>query len=716
MSETTPPGGRLLTETERQAFQRLSLTPGHWAALAPAPLFYQPGVRAPNRRSANDLNVTERLRRALRTLEGLSGEAAHFWDRLGDGTRSAEATLATRLLAWHMATDAPFARRVAFFQLLRQSAEHFIPRGHAPGTGEAIRQFHAIVDAYMPVPAFLLDADPPAVVVAPPSATLLERLNGTILLPLVECWPATKLADVPRLLPTLVRILGEPVREWWGERDPARRAAERGLASLPFADRQRVYGAVFSEWHRALLGSDHWPSARELAQQFVNRLWEWVDAVRVAEREVTRTPEPVEPPQAPPVEVAPPVIVSPPAAPEPVAAPVAVREALKPTTPNPAVKPLPERVSATVAEPFAMVPLDAALARARAITVADVCAWVDATPRLLFDDCRDETAREVAVVRTEAAVPPALWVIGDVHADVLTLANAIAYAESLATPEQPAHFLFLGDFVDRGIHDHETLLLLFGLMMGHPERVCVIPGNHDIDLQFDEKSERFRVTIDPAEYCEALNAAIGQNAADAVERIALAWAFIRFCAGRPKAVFLPDGTLFTHGGFPHIDEQKEIKVLADLCRPRCLDDFLWARIAESARVKRPNRGSRGHEFGWDTLAQFAKLAAERLGLPVKRLVRGHDHVPDRWQEYPEYAENSLPVLTINAMGRALDGDPTRRDGRPHPFPVIARCVPNHLPEVVLLPLDPAEVDRAFLRTRANAAATQESGRAAEGGP
>ena len=116
-------------------------------------------------------------------------------------------------------------------------------------------------------------------------------------------------------------------------------------------------------------------------------------------------------------------------------------------------------------------------------------------------------------------------------------------------------------------------------------------------------------------------------------------------------------------------------------------------------MKRPNRGSRGHEFGWDTLAQFCKLAGERLGVPVRRLVRGHDHVPDRWQEYPAYADTYVPVLTLNAMGRALEGDAPQRDGRPHPYPVLARYVPNHLPEVIHLPLDPGEVDRAFGQTR-----------------
>jgi hypothetical protein len=408
------------------------------------------------------------------------------------------------------------------------------------------------------------------------------------------------------------------------------------------------------------------------------------------------------PPQA--AENAPPLAASRALEPEFVPLPPAARETPpEPAAPKPPERPKPERVTATVAEPFATVPLEAALARAKTATVAEVCAWVDSAPRLLFDDARDEDSRAVAVVRADAGVPSDLWIVGDLHADVLTLANIVAYAESQAGPDRPAHFLFLGDFVDRGIHDHELLLLLFRLMMDHPERACVVPGNHDVDLQYDEAAKRFKVTIEPAEYCAALNAALARDTPEDRDRVGLARAFIRFCAGRPRAVFLPDGTLIAHGGFPHTDAQKEIKTLADLCAPRCQDDFLWARVAESAREKRPNRGSRGHEFGWDTLVQFAKVAGERLELPVRRLVRGHDHVPDRWQEYPEYADNGLPVLTLNAMGRVLDGDPPRRDGKRHPMPVVGRFVANHLPDVVILPLEPSEVDRAFGAARTDGA-------------
>lgn len=745
MAETPPPGARPLTEVERQAFQRLSLTEGHWAALAPAPLFYQVGLRVPNRRSRDDLDAADRLRCALRTVPGLSTEALHFWDRLGDGTRSQDARLATRLLAWHLATDRSFRPRAEFEVLLGQIADRFQARGKHPPNAhdQVVVNFRGLVDAYLPYPEFLPNTDPPRVDLSLPSAAVLDDLATKLGPHTPPPWPSTHPLEVPRQLPTLTQIMGEPVGEWWTRsRDPARRAVERGLAGMPFEFRRSVYRNVYNEWFQALRYSfPTWANLDDFARRFFMRIREWVEAVRLTGRGAfTRTagalmsPAPETPGRAPmpPPDVAvlvwvppaaPPAPV-PPAVPPPRAEPLhpelsrlpaALREPAPkpaPPPPPPVEKPRPERVKPHTAEPFELVPMDRALARAATTTVARVCEWVASGPKLLFDDCRDALARDVAVVRTENAVPPMLWVIGDLHADVLTLANIIALAESRSRQEQPAHYLFLGDFVDRGIHDHETLLLLFGLMMEHPERVCVVPGNHDIDLVFDEAAGRFRVTIEPAEYCENLNAALAAGAPDAAERVALAKAFIAFCASRPRAVFLPDGTLYAHGGFPHTDAQKDIATVADLCRPKCLDDFLWARIAESARVKRPNRGSRGHEFGWDTFAQFCKLAAEKLDIPVKRFVRGHDHVTDRWMEYPEYADNFVPVLTINAMGRLLDGESARRDGRPHPFPVVGRHTPGHLPEVIALPLDAAEVDRAFRRTRAPAA---ESTPAPEGG-
>lgn len=712
MSDTLP--DRQLTELERQAFQRLGLTPGHWAALAPAPLFHQPGVRSPNRHTAADLEATNQLRLALRTLPDLSPEAGHFWDRLGAVSLRAEAALATRLLAWHLATDAPFARRVGFFHLLRQTAEHFTG-AHGPRRPDPVYLFRGLVDGYLPCPAFDPNTGPARVTIPAPAPAALDALADTILFPLVTHWPPAGAHDALRIVPSVAAVLGEP-REWWGARDPARVAVERGLAGRSFDERQRVHSAVFAEWIRAVELSFPWAVAKEQAERLVNRMWEWADAVRFAARAVGPVAEPAplltaadnEPAAAPPTALAVREIPA-----EFVPLPAAPRAA--PPLP-PTENPKPERGPATTASPFTTVPFGAALARARTTSVAEVCAWIDSGPRLLFDDHRDGASHAVAVVKDASAVPADLWIVGDLHADVLALANIIHFTESQAAPGRAPHYLFLGDFVDRGIHDHELLLLLFGLMMAHPGRVCVVPGNHDVDLQFDGSAQRFKVTIEPAEYCDALNAARARGAREDRARVELARAFVRFCAGRPRAVFLPDGTLVAHGGFPHTDAQKDIATLSDLCSARCLDDFLWARIAETARVKRPNRGSRGHEFGWDTLVQFAKLAGERMELPVRRLVRGHDHVPDRWQEYPEYAANGVPVLTLNAMGRALDGDPPRRDGTRHPLPVVGRYVPDQLPEVVVLPLDPTEVERALGRADPEEPCAMKSARGAGGAP
>jgi hypothetical protein len=745
MSEQNLPLNRPLTEIETEEFRALGLTPGNWLALAPSPLF-RGDLNTP---SPDDSTTLAKIQQPLR-LDGtrpqdgdtLSAEAESFWRRLCHRSVSAEAIeLANALLAWSLATRVPRPERETFLFVVDRIAAKYFNRARLPlnRLSDVVRQ---ALERYLPQPVFTrLPADPH---VAPPQpAEVAEVLGIDLWKQLLVAPIAAALGELPvrptaaaNVVEVLARVSSpQPLQKHYplepylaagcwrrlfeGLLDPLRREATepvilkgleiaaRGLASLPFGEREFVLKTVHEQIERGIDRSD---LKRLIAD-------EWLDRVRIkveaALRQATPRTLTLPPVSAEPGSAGIPRPLSVPRAaletgefsrlaslaalPKPVLAPIGTSArtmnaatVVPGATSNPVSKP---RVAMGCAPDFATVPWNQVFAAVSHLTVAEIRHWLDSPerPALLFDEFRTECS-EVAIVRPASAVPNTLWVIGDLHSDALTLANIIAHAERTAEREgEPPSFLFLGDFVDRGRHDHETLLLLFQLIRKDPRRVCVVPGNHDIDLQWDDKTGRFRVTIEPAEYCERLNACLREEDPASRERVELAKLLIPFWQSRPKAVILPDGTLFAHGGFPHTDMHASLRTPADLGHKNCVNDFLWARIAESAR-KRPNRGNRGHEFGWDTFAQFCKVTTQLGVPPIKRFVRGHDHVLNRWQEYPDYAEH--PVLTLNAMGWRMEGEADPAVG-PHPFPVMARHVPNQLPLVWQLPLDPNEVNRAL---------------------
>lgn len=727
MSDNIPPINRPLTDIETEEFRALGLTPGHWMALAPLPLF-RSDLNIPH---PDDSQTLTKIQQPLQLDAMKVAEAESFWKGLCQRSLSAEAMeIASALLTWYLATRFPRPQRETYLNVVDAIAARFSksPRSPAPHASPSyvVRQR---IERYLPHQTYTrYPADPR---ISPPNPSQVAQVFGSdlwkqmLVAPIVaaltemqvRATAAASVADVlahvtlPHLYNKLYPLEPHLASGCWrrlfeGLLNPVRREetdylvrsgldiAAEGLASLPFAERESLLQVIHEQIERGIDRSDQ---KRITAD-------EWVDRTRVKIEEVIRRAVPIVgiPPPVPKTVSSPPssVSVSPAvstANPRQSTTISSMKPGIPPPSP-PVAQPAPPKPSVAVecAQPFTMVSWEEAWASSGRVNAAEIRAWLEnpKRPAMLFDDCRSECS-EVAIVRDPNQVPSTLWVIGDLHADLLTLANIIAHADRIAAVEggkAPA-YVFLGDFVDRGRHDHETLLVLFQLILKDPSKVCIIPGNHDIDLQWDEKACRFRVTIEPAEYCEHLNAILHLQDPASRAEVEFAKLLITFWQSRPKAAILPDGTLLAHGGFPHSDMQGLLQTPADLARQNCLNDFLWARLAETAR-KRPNRGNRGHEFGWETFAQFCKVSAQLGVPPVKRFIRGHDHVLRRWQFYPEYAEN--PVLTINAMGRRMEGEPESGDG-PHPFPVMARHVPNQLPVVIQLPLNPSEVNRAFGR-------------------
>jgi hypothetical protein len=298
---------------------------------------------------------------------------------------------------------------------------------------------------------------------------------------------------------------------------------------------------------------------------------------------------------------------------------------------------------------------------------------------LLFDKDRSDPADRAIKISHEQPC----WFIGDLHGDLLALEAALALIEQEAEPSgEESGIVFLGDLFDDGGPALALLLRVYQLILEHPHRVCLLAGNHDETLRFMDG--RFTSSVDPSDFAEYLNEHLSAEWIVRTGRLA-----IRFAEQAPRALFFPDGLLVAHGGFPLADLHGHLKETCDWNDPQVLEDFVWTRAHAKARRKLPNRYSRGSQFGYEDFATFCALSAE-LERPVTHMIRGHDHVDDRYAIYGSDRPN--PILTTVALSRRLARESTGPYAR---VPTVARFVSGALPRVYRLQIPPASVEAFF---------------------
>jgi hypothetical protein len=301
-------------------------------------------------------------------------------------------------------------------------------------------------------------------------------------------------------------------------------------------------------------------------------------------------------------------------------------------------------------------------------------------PGMLFDkDRADPADKAIQVSALEAESP--LWIIGDLHGDLLALEAALAAIRDPRSQNGQAkpRIVFLGDLFDDEGFGLEVLLRMFELIAEAPELVCVIAGNHDEALSYD--GVRFASSVAPSDFTDFLNANLAHEWIERAGKLA-----VRLFAQAPRALFLPDGLLIAHGGFPLADLHSRLAETKDWNDPMCLSDFVWTRAHPKARKKLPNRFTRGSQFGHQDFAEFCALSAH-LGRPVTHMVRGHDHIEERYAIYPAYRAH--PVLTTVALSRRLSRESF---GSYERVPTMARFVEGALPQVYRLHI-PADIIR-----------------------
>ena len=324
-----------------------------------------------------------------------------------------------------------------------------------------------------------------------------------------------------------------------------------------------------------------------------------------------------------------------------------------------------ERISASL-QPGAL------RSRMRA-TVEQLEARLDAPGGLsmLFDEHRESQADRALNLADVSDEP--LWFIGDIHGDLLALDAALALINREAEREnvERPRIVLLGDLIDDGGYALETLLRVFELMLEHSESVCFIAGNHDESLGYN--GARFTATVSPSHFSEFLNENLAHEWIGRVGKL-----LVRMVEHAPRALFFPDGLLAVHGGFPLVDLHSRLAETRNWNDPQCLTDFTWSRAHPRARKKLPNRLSRGSSFGYEDFAAFCSLSAT-IGRPVTHMVRGHDHVEERYEIYAAYAKT--PVLTTISISRRLAREMFGPYAR---VPTLARWIRGSLPQVYRL--------------------------------
>ncbi|CAM6109425.1 unnamed protein product [Calypogeia fissa] len=196
-------------------------------------------------------------------------------------------------------------------------------------------------------------------------------------------------------------------------------------------------------------------------------------------------------------------------------------------------------------------------------------------------------------------------ICGDIHGQYPDLLRIF---ESGGFPPE-TNYLFLGDYVDRGKQNLETICLLLAYKIQYPENFFMLRGNHECDYInriygfYDECKRRFNIRL---------------------------WKVFTECFNcLPVAAVIDDRILCMHGGLsPELKSLDQIKRIArptEVPETGLLCDLLWADPDKFVRGWAQNDRGVSYTFGSDVVEKF--LEKHDLNL----ICRAHQVVEDGYE-------------------------------------------------------------------------------------
>ncbi len=201
-------------------------------------------------------------------------------------------------------------------------------------------------------------------------------------------------------------------------------------------------------------------------------------------------------------------------------------------------------------------------------------------------------------------------IIGDLHGDLDTLEEILEKNDVIRRlDEKRINIVFLGDYIDRGNRQIETITLVMLLKKHYPENTVLLRGNHEPPKELPPY---------PHDFPYVLKVQYG------IEGWELYNTFTKLFDELPYVAIVEGEILLMHGGPPtnninNVDSYKEYLSL-DTFPPRLevLEEILWNDPAEHIEYNTPSPRGAGYLFGY-------KVTEKALNLTnTKIIVRGHE--------------------------------------------------------------------------------------------
>ncbi|CAH2039025.1 unnamed protein product [Thlaspi arvense] len=220
-------------------------------------------------------------------------------------------------------------------------------------------------------------------------------------------------------------------------------------------------------------------------------------------------------------------------------------------------------------------------------------------------------------------------IFGDLHGQFRDMMRLFYEYGSPSTKEGDISYidyLFLGDYVDRGTHSLEVIMLLLALkakIIEYPTNIHLIRGNHESRLTNEVYGFK-------AECMERMGVSDGEQA---WEQINILFNLL------PLAALIEKKILCMHGGIGAY--VNTLEAIADIHRPvypdseyapNIVKDLLWSDPTENDSVLGVRRNARGkgvYSFGPDVVKDFCERNK------VDMIVRAHECVLDGFERFAQ---------------------------------------------------------------------------------